>query len=75
VSVLSLFSEIFADELIVYRFGFAFMGAKWSEEKLISLAYAFEQRTMARNKHLPYILPTTELADVVSSNGSYKARL
>jgi amidase len=41
------------------------MGANWSEEKLIGLAYAFEQRTMARKKGKPFLLPTTELSDVV----------
>lgn len=44
-------------------FGIAFVGRKWSEEKLISLAYAFEQRTMIRNKMKPYIRPTFELFD------------
>ncbi|CAL8574531.1 hypothetical protein XPA_000488 [Xanthoria parietina] len=44
-------------------FGLAFVGRRWSEEKLISLAYAFEQRTMVRRKMAPYIRPTFELAD------------
>jgi amidase len=47
-------------------FGISFMGPKWSEEMLIGLAYAFEQRTRVRNTVAPYILPTTELADVVA---------
>lgn len=47
-------------------FGISFMGPKWSEEMLIGLAYAFEQRTMVRNQVLPYIQPTTELGDVVA---------
>lgn len=42
-------------------FGIAFIGRKWSEETLIALAYAFEQRTMARQKMRPYINPTFEL--------------
>jgi len=42
------------------------MGPKWSEEMLIGLAYAFEQRTKVRDTVVPYILPTTELADVVA---------
>ena len=46
-------------------FGISFMGPKWSEEMLIGLAYAFEQRTMVRNTVQPYILPTTELGDLV----------
>jgi amidase len=41
------------------------MGPKWSEGMLIGLAYAFEQRTKVRGTVLPYILPTTELADAV----------
>jgi amidase len=46
-------------------FGISFMGPKWSEELLIGLAYAFEQRTKVRDTIVPYILPTTELVDVV----------
>ncbi|KKY26658.1 putative glutamyl-trna amidotransferase subunit a [Diplodia seriata] len=38
---------------------------KWDEEKLIGLAYAFEQRSMVRSKGQQYILPTTEIADVI----------
>lgn len=49
------------------RFGFAFMGARFSEEKLIGLAYDFEQKTLAQQKGAPYIVPTTELADVISA--------
>ena len=44
-------------------FGIAFIGRRWSEETLISLAYAFEQRTMIRKKGKPYIIPTFELGD------------
>ena len=44
-------------------FGISFVGRRWSEEKLISLAYAFEQRTMIRRKMKPYIRPTFELSD------------
>jgi amidase len=47
-------------------FGIAFAGAHWSEADLIGFAYAFEQRTIVREKITPYIVPTTELADVVS---------
>lgn len=48
-------------------FGLSFLAERFSEEKLIGLAYAFEQRTMVRNKvlPLPQNVPTTELADVV----------
>lgn len=44
-------------------FGISLVGRKWSEEKLISLAYAFEQRTMIRRQMKPYIRPTFELSD------------
>ena len=47
-------------------FGISFMGPKFSEELLIGLAYAFEQRTLVRNTITPYIQPTTELADIVA---------
>jgi len=47
------------------RFGFSFLGAKFSDAKLIGMAYAFEQRTKARDKVQPYIVPKTELEDVV----------
>ena len=48
-------------------FGLAFLAEKWSEEKLIGMAYAFEQRTNVRDKvrPLPENIPMTELADVV----------
>ena len=46
-------------------FGIAFVGRKWSEATLISLAYAYEQRTMVRKKMHPYIRPASELADCI----------
>ncbi|KAF3002257.1 hypothetical protein E8E14_007338 [Neopestalotiopsis sp. 37M] len=46
-------------------FGISFLGERFSEEKLIGLAYAFEQRTLVRNTIKPYLQPTTELVDVV----------
>lgn len=46
-------------------FGISFIGEAWSEASLIGFAYAFEQRTMVRDKVQPYILPKTELVDVV----------
>ncbi|KAF2744890.1 amidase signature enzyme [Sporormia fimetaria CBS 119925] len=46
-------------------FGISFAGKLWSEEMLVGLAYAFEQRTKVREKVKPYILPTTELVDVL----------
>jgi len=52
-------------------FGLSFLGAAWSEADLIGFAYAYEQRTMTRNKVQPYIVPKTELVDVVGmGNGS-----
>ena len=42
-------------------FGIAFIGRRWSEETLISLAYAFEQRTLARRKIRPFVSPKFEL--------------
>lgn len=48
-------------------FGISFIGAKWSEEALIGFAYAFEQRTQVRSSIKPYIAPTIQLADVVST--------
>ncbi|KAI1766940.1 amidase signature enzyme [Hypoxylon sp. FL1150] len=47
-------------------FGLSFMGAKFTEAKLIGLAYAFEQKTRIRNQGKTYISPKTELTDVVS---------
>ena len=61
-------------------FGIAFIGRRWSEETLISLAYAFEQRTMVRGNIKPYIklvgqIPTADAAgDVVrpwGENGTF----
>lgn len=47
------------------RFGISFLGAAWSEASLIGYAYAYEQRTQTRNQVQPYIVPSTELVDVV----------
>ena len=51
-------------------FGISFMGPKFSEELLIGLAYAFEQRTLVRNTITPYLQPTTELADIVAKRNA-----
>jgi amidase len=49
-------------------FGISFLGRKWSEETLIGIAYAFEQRTLIRKTLNRHITPTFELQDVVSSH-------
>lgn len=46
-------------------FGIAFAGAHFSEADLIGYAYAYEQRTMVRQKIKPYFEPSTELVDVI----------
>ena len=51
-------------------FGLAFVGRRWSEETLISFAYAFEQRTMARKRKKPHTLPMFEIADPIPVTGS-----
>lgn len=42
-------------------FGISFLGELWSEEMLIEMAYAFEQRTLHRGKIHHYIEPKAEL--------------
>ncbi|PSK34088.1 aspartyl/glutamyl-tRNA(Asn/Gln) amidotransferase, A subunit [Elsinoe australis] len=46
-------------------FGISFLGRKFDEETLVGLGYAFEQKTMTRGKGKPYLLPKTELKDVI----------
>ncbi|KAG9195908.1 amidase [Alternaria panax] len=46
-------------------FGFSFLGAKFNDAKIIGLAYAFEQQTLARDTVKPYITPRTELWDIL----------
>jgi len=48
-------------------FGIAFIGTAYSEYKLISLAYAFEQATKARlqTSGYPSAIPVTQLKDVI----------
>lgn len=48
-------------------FGISFLGESFSEEKLIGMAYAFEQRTMVRQKVHPYIYPKTEIRGIVQA--------
>ncbi|MGE5764377.1 MAG: amidase family protein [Mycobacterium leprae] len=45
--------------------GMSFFGRRWSEPKLISLAYGFEQATRAR--HAPRLLPTIDAVTVAES--------
>ena len=58
-------------------FGMTFLGKKWSEETLITLAHAFEQATHHRDAIVPgerATIPKTGLADVVGGgNGSLPA--
>ena len=46
-------------------FGISFLGAKWSEETLIGMAYAYEQRTLVRKNPKRCIVPRKNLADVI----------
>ncbi len=46
-------------------FGLSFTAEKFSEQKLIGLAYAFEQRTKVRDTIVPYIQAHTELNTIV----------
>ena len=46
-------------------FGVSFLGAKWSEETLLEIAYAFEQRTLVRQRLKRYISPRVDLTDIV----------
>ncbi|KAG8156735.1 hypothetical protein KVR01_013340 [Diaporthe batatas] len=48
-------------------FGFSFMGARFTDAKIIGLAYAFEQRTGIRKRIIPCVAPQTDLRDVVHS--------
>lgn len=55
-------------------FGIAFMGARWSEEALIGMAYAFEQKTGVRGQVKPYLVPKTEIGDVRGKGKAGRAR-
>ncbi|KAL8782375.1 MAG: hypothetical protein Q9195_009649 [Heterodermia aff. obscurata] len=46
-------------------FGVSFLGAKWSEEVLLGMAYAFEQRTLVRRRLERWVCPRVDLGDVV----------
>lgn len=54
-------------------FGISFLGPRFSEELLIGLAYAFEQRTLVRNSIKPYIQPSFELKDLVKRRKHLKS--
>lgn len=60
-------------ELVFYGpgvpFGISFLGDLFSEETLIGIAYAFEQRTDVRHSIKPIVQPKTELWDVARSSG------
>ena len=47
-------------------FGISFLGRRWSEETLIGLAYAFEQKTRTRTARKPLISPSFELENLMS---------
>lgn len=46
-------------------FGVSFLGAKWSEETLIGMAYAFEQRSLVRERLKRSVTPHVDLTDIV----------
>lgn len=56
-------------------FGLAFTGEQWTDQKLIGMAYAFEQRTLARQQVVPYVQAKTELKDVVSGETASELEL
>ncbi|MCJ1413846.1 hypothetical protein MMC32_000171 [Xylographa parallela] len=43
------------------------IGRAFSEEVLICIAYAFEQLTQVRNQRQPFLVPTTEIGDVLAN--------
>jgi amidase len=45
-----------------FPFGISFISRKFSEEKLLAYAYAFEQASMAQSQVKPYLLPKTQIA-------------
>ena len=47
--------------------GVSFMGRAWSEPRLITYAYAFEQAVQAR--HAPKFLPSYAVQDFIPRNG------
>ena len=58
----------------MFRFGISFLGGKFSEEKLIGYAYAFEQMSQAREQIKPVVQPKTELRDILANKTSEPAQ-
>ncbi|KAH8587917.1 amidase [Bisporella sp. PMI_857] len=58
------------DEAPNIPFGLCFIGRAWSEEKLVGLAYAFEQLTKVGSERRPIILPKAELRDIVKNRNT-----
>ncbi|KAL1953717.1 hypothetical protein VTO42DRAFT_2352 [Malbranchea cinnamomea] len=56
-----------------FPMGLSFIGGLWSEEKLLGIAYAFEQRSKARGKLKRWIVPKTDLRDVAGQTKKQKA--
>jgi amidase len=53
----------------------SFLGAKFSEARLIGMAYAFEQKTKVRDKVQPHIVPSTEIQDVLGEEKTRAVKL
>ncbi|RCI08710.1 hypothetical protein L249_4815 [Ophiocordyceps polyrhachis-furcata BCC 54312] len=51
-------------------YGLTFAGLRFTEEALIGMACAFEERTKVRNQIKPMIVPTTEISDVLKNKES-----
>ncbi|KAK4076920.1 uncharacterized protein Triagg1_3887 [Trichoderma aggressivum f. europaeum] len=56
-------------------FGLGFTGARFGEEVLVEIAYAFEQATMLRKTIVACIQPETELKDVVGKTAQTNGNL
>ena len=52
---------------LFHRFCLCIIGRAFSEEVLICIAYAFEQLTQVRNQRQPFLVPTTEIGDVLAN--------
>lgn len=50
---------------LYFIFGLSFIGRPFSEQKLIELAYSFEQLTQLGSKGKPLTLPKHDLVDTV----------